>query len=58
MRYLNFSKSIVKFNKRIFTKKSTNLIRTKEMLKFEVSISAFSNKKKKFQMKNQYDSKK
>ena len=42
----NFSKSIVKFKKRIFTKKITNLMRTKEMLKFEVSISAFSKEEK------------
>ena len=46
MRYLNFSKSIVKFKKRIFTKKITNLMRTNEILKFEVSISACSNEEK------------
>ena len=45
MRYLNFQKSIVKFKKRI-TKKITNLMETKEMLKFEVSISAFSKEEK------------
>ena len=46
MRYSNFSKSIVKLKKRIFTKTMTNLMRTKEMLKFEVSISAFSEEEK------------
>ena len=46
MRYLNFSTSIVKFKKRIFTKKITNLMGTKEMLKFEASISAFSKEEK------------
>ena len=46
MRNLNFSKSIVKFKKSIFTKKITNLIGTKEMLKFQVSISAFSKEEK------------
>ena len=42
----NFSKSIVNFKKRIFTKKITNLMRTKEMLKFEVSINSFSKEEK------------
>ena len=46
MRYSNFSKSIVKFKKRIFTKKIANLMGTKEMLKFKVSISAFSKEEK------------
>ena len=46
MRYLNFSKSIVKFEKRIFLKKIKNLMKTKEMLKFEVSISASSKEEK------------
>ena len=46
MRYLNFPKSSVKFKKRIFTKKITNLMKIKEMLKFEVSISAFSKEEK------------
>ena len=55
MRYSNFSKSIVKFKKRIFTEKIENLMETKEMLKFEVSISAFS-KEEKFRrlLKNSY----
>ena len=45
MRYLNFSQNIVKFKKRIFTKKITNLMRTEEILKFEVSISDFRKRK-------------
>ena len=46
MRYLNFSNSIVKFKKRIFTKKITNSMGTKEMLEFTVSISVFSKEEK------------
>ena len=46
MRYLNFSERIVKFKKRIFTKKFTNLMGIKEMLEFEVAISAFSKEEK------------
>ena len=46
MRYLSFSNGIVKIKKPIFTKKITNLIRTKEMLKFEMLISAFSKEEK------------
>ena len=46
MRYLNFSKSIVKFKKRIFTNKIKNSVEIKEMLKFEESTSAFSKEEK------------
>ena len=46
MRYFNFSKGIVKFKKRFSTEKITNLMGTKEMPKFEVSISALSKKEK------------
>ena len=46
LRYLNFPNSIVKFKKRNFTKKIMNSMGTNEMLKFEVSMSAFSKQEK------------
>ena len=41
-----FFKKHCKVQERIFTKKITNSMGTKEMLKFEVSISAFSKEEK------------